>query len=103
MSTDTVSTNGSRLTLDQLPMGGSARIIRLTGESSRVVRLMEMGFLEGETLQMTGVAPLGDPIAILIRGCRLALRRREAALIEVEVLATSGIARCAAGFSSGVR
>jgi len=80
------STNGSAATLDQLPMQRSARIVRLNGEASLVVRLMEMGLQEGETLTKIGVAPLGDPIAVSIRGARLALRKRDAALIDIEPL-----------------
>ncbi|MFQ5732524.1 MAG: ferrous iron transport protein A [Planctomycetaceae bacterium] len=79
--------SGTATTLDQLPRGPQARILRMGGETSVVMRLMEMGLLEGETLQVVGKAPFGDPIAVLLRGCRLALRRREAALIHIEVLA----------------
>lgn len=74
-------------TLDQLPRGPQARILRMRGQTALVMRLMEMGLQEGEVLQVVGQAPFGDPIAVLLRGCRLALRRREAALIDVEVLA----------------
>ena len=82
----TVPSNGSPQTLDRLPIGRSAKILRLNGEPSRVVRLMELGLMEGETLEMLGVAPLGDPLAIRIRGCRLALRRQEASLVDIEFL-----------------
>jgi ferrous iron transport protein A len=75
----------STLTLDRLPVGRTATIVRLNGEPARVVRLMELGLMEGETLEMLGAAPFGDPLAIRIRGSRLALRRHEAALIEIEI------------------
>jgi ferrous iron transport protein A len=72
------------LTLDRLPIGHVARIARLSGDPSRVIRLMELGLMQGETVEMLGAAPLGDPLAIRIGGCRLALRRHEAALIDVD-------------------
>jgi len=81
-----VAAQPSTLTLDRLPIGRSARIVRLHGDPSRVIRLMELGLMEGETLEMLGAAPLGDPLAVRIRGSRLALRRHEAALIDVECL-----------------
>lgn len=77
--------NDSTLTLDRLAIGQSATISRLNGEPSRVIRLMELGLMEGETLEMLGVAPLGDPIAIRVGGSRLAVRRHEAALIDIHL------------------
>ena len=44
-----------------------------------------MGLLEGESVKVVGTAPLGDPIAIELRGCRMAIRRSEAALVDVEI------------------
>ncbi len=57
----------------------------MDGQQTLTVRLMELGLLEGEMVEMVGVAPLGDPIAIALRGSRLALRRRDAASVHVEV------------------
>jgi ferrous iron transport protein A len=79
-----VAAEVSMLTLDRLPVGRAAKIVQINGEPSRVIRLMELGLMEGEMLEMLGTAPLGDPLAVRIGGCRLALRRHEAALIEVE-------------------
>ena len=47
-------------------------------------RLGEMGIFEGETIEVIGVAPLGDPLEIRIGDGRLSLRREEAAGIEIE-------------------
>ena len=35
---------------------------------------MELGLLPGEPIEVLGRAPFGDPIAVLIRGTRLAVR-----------------------------
>ena len=69
--------------LDQLSAGQSARIEKLVGSDAIVQRLYEMGFLEGETIEVIGVAPLGDPIEVRLNDCRLSLRRSEAARLEV--------------------
>jgi ferrous iron transport protein A len=53
------------------------------GGDSLVQRLLEMGLLEGETVEVVGFAPLGDPMEIRLRDYRLSLRRREAACITV--------------------
>jgi len=73
-------------TLDQLCVGQRGRVEALQGDDALVQRLLEMGLLEGEEVEVTNVAPLGDPIEIRLRDYRLSLRRREAAGVAVEVL-----------------
>jgi ferrous iron transport protein A len=48
------------------------------------VKLMEMGCVPGETVSITKIAPLGDPISIAVAGYNLSLRRTEAQYIWVE-------------------
>lgn len=50
-------------------------------------RLLEMGCLPGETLEISKVAPLGCPLAIRVAGYELSLRREEAAFVLIEVTA----------------
>ena len=76
----------STTSLDQLIPGQHGRIIELVGEAGTIMRLMEMGVLVREDIEMLRIAPLGDPIIVLIRGCRLAVRRRDAALVKVEIV-----------------
>lgn len=48
------------------------------------LKLMEMGCVPGETIIIEQVAPLGDPISILVAGYHLSLRLNEAENIWVE-------------------
>jgi ferrous iron transport protein A len=48
-------------------------------------RLMDMGLLKGVEVKVEKVAPLGDPIEIIVKNYRLSLRKSEAAGIGVEV------------------
>jgi len=48
------------------------------------LKLMEMGCVPGETIMVDQVAPLGDPISILVAGYNLSLRLSEANNIWVE-------------------
>ncbi len=73
-------------TLDSIPQGRRARIVDVVGDDAIAVRLMEMGLIEGEAIEVLGVAPLGDPIEYEIRGYRLSLRVTEARRVEVEPL-----------------
>ena len=72
--------------LDQLRIGQHARILSVAGADSLVQRLLEMGLLDGEELEVVGVAPMGDPIEIRLRDYRLSLRRSEGARIQVEIM-----------------
>jgi len=71
------------MTLDQLPLGQSAKVTKLTGAPAVRRRLMEMGITPAATIEAIRWAPLGDPLDIKIRGYHLSLRREEAAAVEV--------------------
>ncbi len=73
-------------TLDGLKPGERARVLEVTGEDTIAVRLMEMGLLEGEEIELLGFAPLGDPLEIEVQGYRLSLRKREAQRVQIEPL-----------------
>lgn len=52
-------------------------------------RLHEMGFDEGVDVEVLHKAPLGDPIALRVGNMTIALRRAQAALIEVDPMVGS--------------
>ena len=58
----------------------------ITGDDLVLQRLMEMGLLEDEEIEVLGFAPLGDPMEIRLRDYRLSLRRAEAARVRVALL-----------------
>jgi ferrous iron transport protein A len=72
--------------LSELRPGDRAEIVSIGGQPNLVQRLYEFGLLEGETVEMIGVAPLGDPIEIRLGNTRLTLRKAEAASIAVRVV-----------------
>lgn len=74
------------MTLDQISRGSSARILDVTGDDTLAIRLMEMGLIEGEEIELIGAAPLGDPLEFSVRGYRLSLRANEARRVIVEPL-----------------
>lgn len=71
-------------TLDRMALGQKGRVVSVAGEDAVLQRLLEMGLLEGETIEVIGFAPLGDPMEILLCGYRLSLRKSEAAGVTVE-------------------
>jgi Fe2+ transport system protein FeoA len=70
--------------LDQLRPGQRGRVVALAGGDALVQRLLEMGLLEGEEVEVIGFAPLGDPMEVRLGDYRLSLRRSEAARVQVE-------------------
>lgn len=72
--------------LDQLTVGQHACVQAIRGDDPLVQRLLEMGVLEGEEIELVGVAPLGDPLEVRLRDYRLSLRRSEAARVIVRPL-----------------
>lgn len=73
-------------TLDQVPIGRRARVLRVRGSASVTQRLLEMGVLEGDVVEVITVAPLGDPLELRVGDYRLSIRRAEAALVDAEVV-----------------
>lgn len=46
-------------------------------------RLVELGMTRGAYVTFAGIAPLGDPLIFEVKGSRLALRKNDAAGIQV--------------------
>ncbi len=66
--------------------GQRALVESVAGDNAVVQRLLEMGLLEGEEIEVLGFAPMGDPMEIRLRDFRMSLRRREAAGVTVQML-----------------
>lgn len=63
---------------------GKAVIIKHFENDDIFLKLMEMGCVPGEKILIDQIAPLGDPISILVAGYTLSLRLNEAEHIWVE-------------------
>ena len=70
--------------LREVPVGGSAKVVRIHGEGAVKRRIMDMGITKVVEIAVRKVAPLGDPIEITVRGYELSLRKADAENIEVE-------------------
>jgi ferrous iron transport protein A len=75
------------LNLGDLKKGMRARITAVNAATEEMTRsFLEIGILEGSPVRVVHQAPLGgDPIAVEVRGALIALRRQEAAGIDVEL------------------
>ena len=75
------------MTLSDLNVGNSGRVITIGGERALRHRLLEMGITPHTVVTVKKVAPMGDPIELLIRGYVLTLRLEDAKKITVEKVA----------------
>lgn len=69
--------------LDQAPLRQVMIVQSVGGERAFRRRLMELGLVPGTPISLVQFAPLGDPLEIEARGCRLSIRRAEAAQLIV--------------------
>jgi Fe2+ transport system protein FeoA len=75
--------------LHLLQPGQKATITKINGNSALRRRFIEMGIVKGETILIERHAPLGDPVEYFIKGYHLALRKEEAAQIDVSLIGGS--------------
>jgi ferrous iron transport protein A len=65
---------------------GEQGVIHSFESNDLVLKLMEMGCVPGEMIKVEQVAPLGDPISVMVAGYNLSLRLNEAEHIFVELI-----------------
>jgi Fe2+ transport system protein FeoA len=70
----------------ELKVGEQGRVVRVTARGAVRRRILEMGVAPGAEIGVKGLAPLGDPIELKVKGYNLSLRKDEAADIFVEML-----------------
>lgn len=73
------------ITINELNRGEQAKIIGFlhTNPAYRH-KLLTMGLTPGTLFTLSRIAPLGDPIQILVRGYALSLRKSEAMIMLIE-------------------
>ena len=72
-------------TISNLTKGQKA-IIKDFDINTIPLKLLEMGCLPGNMVEVVQIAPFGDPLYLNINGCHLATRQETASVIEVELI-----------------
>jgi ferrous iron transport protein A len=76
------------MNLAELERGKSAQVVGFRGEAEIETLLREIGFAESDQVEVLGVGPIGgSPLSIRLNRTVIALRKDEAACVEVELLA----------------
>jgi len=73
--------------LSLLQPGDQGEVVLVQAQGQVRQRLLEMGFIRGARLRVEKLAPLGDPMELVIKGYHLSLRRDESACILVNRVA----------------
>jgi ferrous iron transport protein A len=68
--------------LRQAKIGETVKVKKLYGEGAVKRRIMDMGITSGVEVYVRKVAPLGDPIEVMVRGYELSIRNADAEMIE---------------------
>lgn len=74
--------------LSDLSIGKKA-IIRSFEKNDNYIKLLEMGIIPGEQIEVEKIAPFQDPISVNVAGYKLSLRLIEAEGIIVEEITQS--------------
>ncbi|MGQ7945915.1 FeoA family protein [Flavobacterium sp. WC2509] len=77
-----------RTTIHSLKKGQKATILEFDIDLIPL-KLLEMGCLPGNEVQLLQIAPLGDPLYLDINGSHVAIRIETAREIEVELIKTN--------------
>lgn len=72
-----------KLSLAEMETGTKCVIVKVNGHGGLRHRLMELGFVKGETVTVIKNAPLMDPVEYQVLQAHISLRRSEADKIEV--------------------
>jgi len=75
------------MTLKDLKVNQSGRVVTVGGEKALRRRLLDMGITPHTVITVKKVAPMGDPIELLLRGYILTLRLDDAEKIDIEEVA----------------
>lgn len=73
-----------KMTLNELTIGETARVIRVGGEGALRQHFLDMGIIPGTEMMLQKLAPMGDPAQYFLHGYELTLRLADAAQIQVE-------------------
>ncbi|GAJ27475.1 ferrous iron transport protein A [Liquorilactobacillus sucicola DSM 21376 = JCM 15457] len=77
------------VSLSRVGLGKSGVVNKIIGNKELRKRLMDMGLTKNTVVKVHQIAPLGDPIELIVRNYKLSIRKNEADFVlvsEVEVM-----------------
>lgn len=74
------------MVLSEMKMGDKGIIKKLEVEENIKRRLLDLGLIEGTLIKCVLKSPFGDPLAYLVRGTVVAIRKEDGKNVGVELL-----------------
>ncbi len=74
------------LPLTDLCLGRKCKVKNLTSSGSIRRRMLDLGLISNTEIEVLNQSPSGDPVAYLIRGAVIAIRKEDASNIFVETI-----------------
>ena len=73
--------------ITEMNVGDRAEIVGYTvTEAGYRAKLLALGLTRGATIELIGIAPMGDPLRLRVRGFELSLRRSEATILNLKAV-----------------
>ncbi|WP_019121372.1 FeoA family protein [Brevibacillus massiliensis] len=72
--------------LSDTKTGNRVRLVRIDVQGVLRRRLLDLGFVPGNVVEVLQKSPLGDPIAFRVNNTTIALRQEESSLIFGELI-----------------
>ncbi len=76
--------NENNKRLDSITKGQKVKVMKIHTTGKLMHKLLDMGFVNGSSIEVVREAPLFDPMELKIQNYNISLRKNEARLIEVE-------------------
>jgi len=73
------------MTLNDVGIGEEVTVSCVLGDTKLSKRLLALGCVSGTKVLVKKIAPLGDPMLVSFRGFDLAIRKKDAKNIHVEI------------------
>jgi len=74
------------MNLDDLKIGETGRIVKISASGIIKRKLLDMGFIRGQTVTIAKRALFRYPIDVVIKGYHVSLRKEEAEKIIIEMI-----------------
>lgn len=71
------------ISLSQVKVGNAGIVNKIIGNKALRKRLMDMGLTKNTVVKIHQIAPLGDPIELIVRNYKLSIRKNEADFVLV--------------------
>ena len=71
-------------TLRDVKVGETVVVEKIQGSGAVKRRIMDMGITKGVEIYIRKIAPLGDPVEVMVRGYELSLRKEDAKMIVLK-------------------